>query len=791
MRHPAVAVPFTLAILFSTPLPAQQQAAGRALLDKYCVTCHNQRAKTAGLMFDQMDLAHVSQDSAIWEKAVRKLRAGMMPPPGTSNRPDPAAVNTFVTWLETSLDQSALANPNPGSVPLHRLNRAEYTNAIKDLFAIDVDAAALLPTDDISGSFDNIASVLKVSPSFLDQYITAARAVTKQAIGEPLPTGPVTATLRGGTTDGTLPLGTRGTIVEHLFNSDGEYEFRIGGAGGGGGRGGRGGGAAPRAAAPPAAGRGGRGGAPPAQDDTVVTLDGTKIPTTGRVSVTAGLHKIGVSTPARSFIESESLLETFIPGQGGGAGGRGGAGGAQPVSVTGPYNPTGPILDTPNRTKVFVCHPANVADELPCAQKIFASIAHRAFRRPVTDKDVAAPLAFFKEARAAGSFEAAIQDGLIAIIASPKFLYRAEPPPPNLKPGTTYRLSDLELASRLSFFLWSTIPDDQLLSLAEQGKLKDPKIFEQQVRRMLADPKSKALVTNFGFEWLRVREVDKLDPDVIIYPNFDAGLRTAFKREMELWLDSMFREDHSALDLLTANYTFANERLAAHYGIPDVRGDQFRRVTLPDSKRYGLLGKGAILMITAYPNRTSPVLRGAFILESLMGTPPSPPPPNIEAFKENKEGEPAKTVREIMELHRANPSCNACHGVMDPLGFSLENFDTVAAWRDKDKAALTRIDSSGKLVDGTAVNGPDDLRAALMKRPAQFVQTMTEKLMTYSLGRSLEPFDLPEIRKIVKDSSKDNYKFSSLVMGIVTSPEFQQSRTPEAAPPATQVAAAK
>jgi len=782
MRHPPVALPFTFAILLSaSPLPAQQAAAtapssaaaGRALLDKYCVTCHNQRAKTAGLMFDTMDLSHVAQDAPIWEKAVRKLRGGMMPPPGATARPDAASVDNFVSWLEVSLDQSALANPNPGSVPLHRLNRAEYTNAIKDLFAIDVDAAALLPTDDISGSFDNIANVLKVSPSFLDQYITAARAVTRQAIGDPLPSGPVTATLRGGTADATLPLGTRGTVVEHLFNSDGDYEFRMGGAAGGGGRGGRGG-AGAGGAAPRAAGRG----APAPSDDTVVTLDGVKIPTIGRVPVKAGFHKVGVSTPMHSFVESESLLESFIPGQAAPGGGRGAAA-APAVSVTGPYNPTGPVIDTPNRTKVFLCHPAEAADELPCAQKIFSNIAHRAFRRPVTEKDLAAPMSFFKESRAAGDFEAAIQGGLIAIIASPKFLYRAEPPPPNLKPGTTYHLSDLELASRLSFFLWSSIPDEPLQTLAEQGKLQDPKTFEQQVRRMLADPKSKTLVTNFGFEWLRIREVDNLDPDLIIYPNFDAALRTAFKREMELWLDSIFRGDRSALDLLTANYTFANERLAAHYGIPDVRGDQFRRITLPDSRRYGLLGKGAILMVTAYPNRTSPVLRGAYILESLMGTPPSPPPPNVEAFKENKEGEKAKTVREIMEQHRANPSCNACHGVMDPLGFSLENFDTVAAWRAKDKFAGTVIDSSGKLVDGTPVNGPDDLRAALLKRPAQFVQTMTEKLMTYSLGRSLEPFDLPEIRKIVHDAAKDDYRFSSLVMGIVTSPEFQLSRTPE------------
>jgi hypothetical protein len=372
-------------------------------------------------------------------------------------------------------------------------------------------------------------------------------------------------------------------------------------------------------------------------------------------------------------------------------------------------------------------------------------------------------------------------------LSSPKFLYRAEPPPANLKPGTTYRLNDLELASRLSFFLWSSLPDEQLLSLAERGKLKDPKVFEQQVRRMLASPMAKSLVTNFGFEWLKVREIAALDPDMVVYPSFDASLRNAFRREMELFLDSVFREDRSALDLLTANYTFVNERLATHYGIPDVRGDQFRRVTLTDSRRWGLLGKGAVLMVTAYPNRTSPVLRGAYILENITGTPPSPPPPNVEAFKENKEGEKAKTVREIMEQHRANPSCNACHGVMDPLGFSLENFDTIGAWRAKDRFAGTMIDASGKLVDGTSVSGPDDLRKALMTRPEQFVQTMTEKLLMYSLGRGLEPYDLPTVRKIVRDSAKDNYKFSSIVMGIVNSVPFQMSKVPVAAP-AAQVA---
>ena len=765
MRHLAVAVTFSLVVLLSGPfrLAGQQgaqpakvaPAPNRALLDQYCVTCHNQRSKTAGLTFDTMDLSHAGADAAVWEKAVRKLRGGMMPPPG-SKRPDQATVDSFLASLEASLDLAAAANPNPGNVQLHRLNRLEYANAMRDMFAVDVDAAALLPTDDISNGFDNIAKVLKVSPSFLDQYITAARAVTLKAIGTPPPskavTEPLTATPGADPTD--LPLGARsGTVVDHLFPYDGEYEFRS-----------------------PAGG-------------AVLLLDGAKLPTTGRVAIKAGIHKVATVTPARSFAESESLLASLIPGAGGGAafgggggGGRGGRGGGGGLQVTGPYNPTGAPVETPNRQKIFVCKPASTADETACATKIFSSVAHRAFRRPVTDKDLAAPLAFFKEGRAVGDFEAGIQNGLIAIVASPKFLYRAEPPPQSLKPGAIYRVSDLDLASRLSFFLWSSIPDDELLGLAEQGKLKDAKVFEQQVRRMLADPKSKTLVTNFGFEWLRVREVDKLDPDIIIYPNFDANLRTAFKREMEMFLDSVFREDHSVLDLLTANYTFANERLAAHYQIPDVRGDQFRRVTLPDSKRYGLLGKGAILMVTAYPNRTSPVLRGAYILESITGTPPSPPPPNVPPFKENQDGEKAHTVREIMEQHRANPTCNACHGVMDPLGFSLENFDTIGAWRAKDRFASTVIDASGKLVDGTPVSGPDDLRNALMKRPEQFVQTMTEKMMIYALGRTLEPYDMPAIRRIVRDAGRSGYRFSALVMDIVTSPAFQMSKVPESAP---------
>jgi mono/diheme cytochrome c family protein len=772
MRHLVVAHPLrsatvALAILsfgsgHLAAAPPQQSSAPspsshRALLDQYCVSCHNQRAKTAGLTFDTMNLANVAQDAAVWEKAVRKLRGGMMPPPGV-RRPAPAAVESFVSWLETSLDQAASAAPNPGYVTLHRLNRAEYTNAIKDLLDVDVDASALLPSDDISNGFDNIANVLKVSPSFLDQYIMAARAVTRQAVGDPPPSEPVKAILRAGTADPheTLPLGTRGGIlVEHLFPADGEYEFKVTGTA------------------------------------SILTLDGAKISPTGRIAVKAGPHKVGLTSVAHSFVESEATLQSFIPGNPGILYGVGRGAAPPSIQITGPYNPTGNRIETPNRARIFVCRPPDQSEEPSCAARILYDIAHRAFRRPVTAKDLAAPLAFFKEGRATGGFDAGIQSGLIAILASPKFLYRAEPPPENLKPGSVYRISDLELASRLSFFLWSSIPDDELLSLAEQGKLKDPKVFEQQVRRMLAAPQSRSLVTNFAFQWLKVRDIAAFDPDPFVYPGFDASLKQAFRREMELFLESIVREDRSALDLLTADYTFVNERLALHYGIPNVRGEQFRRVSLSDSNRRGLLGKGAILMVTSYPNRTAPVLRGAFILENIAGTPPAPPPPNVEAFKENKEGEKTRTVREIMEQHRANPSCNSCHGIMDPLGFAFENFDSIGAWRAKDRYARTPIDSSGQLVDGTPVNGPGDVRQALMKRPEQFVQTMTEKLLTYALGRSVDHYDMPAVRKIVRDAARDNYRFSSVVMGIVNGVPFQMGKIPEAAGPVEKTVAAR
>jgi len=742
-------LPLVAFVACTVTAAAQQATPTKALVDRYCVSCHNQRLKTAKLELDRLDLTHPEKEALTWERAIRKLRGGMMPPPGAP-KPSLAEVNSLATYLETSLDKAGAANPNPGSVRIHRLNRAEYANAARDLFGIEVDAAALLPTDDISDGFDNIATALKASPSFLDQYIMAARAVIKKAVGTPFNGTEVKATLRGIDANVPLPPGSRsGTTARYLFPYDGDYELRAAG------------------------------------NPAVFTVDGKSVDTKGRTHLTAGLHTLVVANAGRSFIDNEGALQGFAPGLSGtgyastgtantGAGG-GRGGGQATITVTGAFNPTGNPLDTPSRARIFICRPPDAREETACAWRILSNIARRAFRRPVTDKDLAPLMQFFNEGRKVGTFDAGIESALVALMSSSKILYRIELPPANAKPGSIYRLSPMELASRLSFFLWSSIPDDELLSVAEQGKLTDPKVLEQQVRRMLADTRSKTLTTNFAFQWLKIRDMDSMAPDPYTYPGFDEELRVAFRREMEMFVDSVFHEDRSVVDLLNADYTFVNERLAAHYGVDNIRGDRFRRVTLKDQNRFGLLGKGAVLMVTAYPNRTSPVLRGAYILEKLLGTPPSPPPPNVEAFKENREGEAPKTIRQIMETHRANPTCNACHGVMDPLGFSLENFDTIGTYRAMDRFTRTKIDTSGKLVDGTPVNGASDLRKALMTHPEQFAQTLTEKLMMYALGRGMEAFDMPSVRKIVKDAKRDNYKFSSIVMGIVTAPAFQSS----------------
>jgi mono/diheme cytochrome c family protein len=783
MRHLLLAAAFVTwgaCTLTAAPQQAEKSAAApatdpsKALVNRYCVTCHNQKLRTAKLAFDTMDLAHPEKDALIWERAIRKLRGGMMPPPGAA-KPPAESVNAFATYLETSLDKASAANFNPGSVRIHRLNRAEYANAMRDIFGIDVDAAALLPSDDISNGFDNIADALKVSPSFLDQYIMAARAVGKEALGTPLTNKDVKITLRGIDPEIPLPPGARGgTTAQFLASYEGDYEIRE-------------------------AGR-----------PTVFTVDGAPVDTKGRTHLTAGRHTIISANAGHSFAESEGELFGFVPGAAGtgysstglvvggivangNAGGPGrGRGGGGGVTIDGPFNPTGDPIDTPSRTHIFVCRAPDPKEETACASRIMTNLAKKAYRRPVTEKDVATLMQFYAEGRKATNFEGGIENAMVAMLSSAKFLYRAEPPPANAKPGTVYRLNGTELASRLSFFLWSSIPDDELLAAADQGKLTDPKVLEHQVHRMLADPRAKTLTTNFAFEWLKIRDMDSLEPDPFVYPAFNAPLRAALKKEMEMFIGSIFQQDRSVVDLLSANYTFVNERLAAHYGIENIRGDEFRRVTLTDPNRFGLLGKGAVLMVTAYPNRTSPVLRGSYILENITGTPPSPPPPNVPAFKENKDGEKAHTIREIMEEHRANPTCNNCHGVMDPLGFALENFDTIGSYRTMDRFTRTKIDTAGKLVDGTVVNGPLDLRKALLAHSDEFVQTFTEKMMTYALGRGVEYYDMPAIRKIVRTSKADNYKFSSIVMGIVSTPAFQSSVTEQEKPkPAQQQVAAK
>jgi mono/diheme cytochrome c family protein len=758
----------------------------RALIDQYCVTCHNQRAQTAGLTLDTMDLANPAEEAEVWEEVVRKLRGGMMPPPN-ARQPEPEDIASLVAFLENELDSAAQAAPSPGRVALHRMNRTEYANAVREILGVEVDVTALLPVDDISDGFNNIANVLKVSPSFLDQYISAARVVTTEAVGNPAP-NVSDVTLRGpaGTDQNAhvpgLPLGTRGGfVVEHSFPADGEYEFTI-----------------PNMAAA------GYVQGMEYYHRVIMTLDGLKVfeshvggdedlkyidqvqaPAVAdvrsrferiRLPVTAGPHEIGVAFVARSLAESDDILHSFVPGGGVSRVPRVGG-----VQVRGPFDPTG-LDSTPSRAKVFVCRPeANAPEsaELECAAEIFSNMARLAFRRPATERDLVAPLSFFREGRQRGGFDLGVQNGLMAIFSSPKFLYRTEAEPEGLAPGSSYSISELELASRLSFFLWSENPDDQLIDLAEDGRLREPAVLEGEVRRMLADPRSKALVDNFAFQWLNVGGIEDIDPDPVLFPDFDAGLQSAFLTELEMFIQSIVDEDRSVVDLLTADHTFVNERLALHYGIPNLRGNQFRRVLLDDPNRWGLLGKGGVLMVTSYPNRTAPVLRGAWILERILGTPPAAPPPDVEAFPENVEGEKALTVRERLVAHRANPTCNACHGVMDPLGFALESFDAIGSWRDVDRYAGTPIDASGRLVDGTPVEGPADLRLALAADPEQFVQTMTEKLLMYALGRNVEYFDMPVVRRIVREAAGSDYRISTIVMAIVNSAPFQMNQITE------------
>jgi hypothetical protein len=762
-----------------------------ALFGQYCNDCHNRDDYTAEIAFDRMSAESVAHEPEIFEAAVRKLRGAQMPPPGSS-QPDAAVRRTWVAWLESTLDASAATAPNPGRVALHRMNRTEYANAIADLLALDVDVKALLPKDDESDGFDNVANVLKVSPSFLEQYIGAARVISEMAVGDPTAKRDsrvyyAEPGINQNFHVAGMPLGTRGgMLVEHFFPADGEYEIDLGGL----------------ARARYVEGLEYR-------HRLIVTLDGHKVfeneiggpedmaavdlrqatavaELNGRfenirLPVTAGPHRVGATFVARTMSESDAVLQPFIPG-GGEVGiieGEESPLKIQRLEINGPFAPSG-VSETPSRQRIFTCRPQTEAEELPCARQILTRLTRAAFRRPVDDTDLATPLRFYEAGRQNADFDMGIRNALMIVLASPEFLYRITAPPADLAPGSIYAVDNYGIASRLSFFIWSSVPDDELLALAEQGKLEDPDVIDAQVKRMLTDPRAEALVTNFSQQWLDIRGVRDIVPDPVLFPEFNPDLGEAFAQELSLFLASVLLEDRSVLDLMNAPYTFVNERLALHYGIDTVRGDAFRRVELADENRWGLFGKGGILMATSYPNRTAPVLRGAWILEAITGTPPAAPPPNVEAFPENQDGQQPKTVRERLEAHRTNPSCNGCHGVMDPLGFALENFDAIGAWRSKDRETATAIDSSGQLADGTVVSGPVDLRAALLADPSQFVQTLTEKLMIYALGRGVEYYDMPAVRQVVREAERNDYRFSAILAGIAKSEPFRFSTAPAA-----------
>jgi hypothetical protein len=757
------------------------RAAGpRALLNEYCVTCHNQQIRTAGLMLDKADVSDIPSNAEIWEKVIRKLHAGSMPPPGNP-RPEKAETANLIATLEASLDHAASLRPSPGRFILHRLNRTEYGNAVRDLLSLDTDMSSLLPPDDESYGFDNIADVLGVSPALLEQYISASRKIAGLAIGDTT-IAPIVETYRTRPDLSQdqhaedLPLGTRGGLVfTHNFPLDGEYALKA---------------VLARNSVEVT-----RGLEEPHQVE--ILIDGERVfqATVGgkedsdlatrnplssretlegrlqkRVRIKAGPHLVGVTFVQKDHAEFDYILQPFLrttldPVN------EVGLPHIEKLSVAGPYNATGPG-DTPSRRQVFICRPAQDSDELPCATKILSTLARRAYRRPVTDPDLQPLLAFYREGRKNGSFDSGIERALRLILSNPQFLFRFERDPAGLALGAAYRIGDVELASRLSFFLWSSIPDEELLNAAVDGKLKDPAELDRQVKRMLADRRSASLVTNFSSQWLFLRNLRAVTPDPRLFPDFDDNLRQSMLRETELFVDSVIREDRSILDFLNGDYTFINERLARHYGIPDIYGSRFRRVRIEDPTRRGLLGQAGILAVTSYATRTSPVLRGKWILTNILGTPPPIPPPNTPPLRENTESGPPMTVRERMEEHRRSPACAGCHAAMDPLGFALENFDAVGQWRSKGEDG-TRIDASGVLPDGTSVDGPAGLRNALLARPDQFASALAEKLLTFALGRGLDYQDAPAVRAIAAQAAAGDYRFSSLVLGIVRSTPFQ------------------
>lgn len=748
-------------------------------IETYCMDCHNLDDYAGGIDFTLTSADTVAEDAEVFELALKKIRNSVMPPP-SQQQPSEDERWDLVASIERTLDAHAAENPDPGRVGLHRLNRTEYVNAIYELTGVKLDTELALPKDDNSDGFDNIATVLKISPSFLDQYIAAARVVSDQAVGSPNPLSevafyPVDSSDQGHHVHG-LPLGTRGgVLVEHIFPVDGDYTITI-----------------------PGMATAGYTGGMEYEHTVIVTVDGQKIfernigggedlrkldqeqapavaEINGRfadipVTLTSGPHQIGVAFKARSFAESDEFLADLGINRGIGRIAR-----TRGIEIEGPIATSG-VINTPSRQKVMICEPDDASQEVECARQIFANLARTAFRRPLTETDLNAPMQFFAEGREQGSFDDGIKNGMMAILASPKFLFRAEIAPEQAVAGEVVPISDLELASRLSFFLWSSPPDDELIEVAGRNELTKGDNLQLQVERMLADARSEALVENFVFQWLRLRELVNVEPDPEIYPRYSRALLDAFRDEIRHFAGEIIREDKSVLELITADYSYLNEDLALHYGIYDVKGDHFRRVELANEERRGLLGKGAVLMVTSYANRTTPVIRGAYVMENFQGVPASSPPPNVEAFPETPEGATvALTVRERLEMHRENPACASCHDVMDPLGLALENFDAIGQWRIRDSdAGNAMIDASGRLASGEPLEGVNDLREALVARPDQFVQTLTEKLLMYSLGRAVEYHDMPAVRKIVHEAESANYSFSAIVKGVVMSEQFQK-----------------
>ena len=757
-------------------------------IEKYCFECHNDEDWAGSVAFTLFSEDEVAHQAEVFEVAIKRLKGGYMPPPG-AERPSNRELNTLVSWLENTIDAEAVAPP-AGNVPLRRLNRREYENAIRDLLALEVDVTTLLPTDDLRDGFDNNAAALQVSPAFIDQYLNAARTIAHDAIGDrrPIPVmetfgsvADMIISLPARGTPGTgsqqrhldgMPFGTRGGMsVRYNFMADGEYELNIGDL---------------------ALGR-----EVPNMEfkNTVIALlDGKEFFRTEiggdedheaidqlqadavsainarlkniRFQATAGQHTVSVTFLNRGFVESDERTPS-TPLEGGNERVQK----VHALQVRGPLDITGMSM-SPSREKIFICYPREIAEETTCANQIITNLAERAFRRPLTDEDIDSLMAFYQNSREQGDFEAGIKEALSAILVSPHFIYLAETGPTE---GDRILLSDLELASRLSFFLWSSLPDEELLTLANNGELSQSGVLDGQVKRMLADERSKNLIEGFAYQWLNLAKLDEINPDGRQFRFASRFLdpRPMFKIELSLFLDSVLRSDQSVVRLLDADYSFLNERLAMHYGIEDVKGSRFRKVSLKDDYRRGLLGKGAIQMLTANPNRTSPVLRGAWVLENILGAPPTPPPPNVETDLSQKAGEAPKTLRARLEQHRANPTCYSCHGVLDPLGFALENFNTVGQYQEFDRDTLTQLDASGVMPDGTRINRPSDLTNVLVDRSEQFVEAMTERLMTFALGREVTYRDMPLVRRIVREAEHDDFTFASLVSSIVKSDPFR------------------